>query len=266
MPTLSFSIRYKKNERLLITPEELISLYFYAVAINNSTDGTKLQNETILIYIEAAQREVEQYFGIKLFPELITENLNYYRDDYQNTNFPFIKTTHIVNTVYTLIGRINSFDQIRYPREWLVTRMSSDGLYYRHFGVVPNGSVVNADANVILTGVSASYGIRSYPIIPNYWYTQYETGFPIGKVPSDIINLVGLLASIPLLAIAGDLILGSGIASQSLSIDGLSQSISSTSSATNSGYGSRIIEYRKSIDATINRLRNMYNGVTFMAL
>ena len=76
-------------------------------------------------------------------------------------------------------------------------------------------------------------------IFPNYWHAKYLTGFK--KIPNDLLNVLGMLASINVLNIAGDIILGAGIASYSLSLDGLSQSISSTSSATNSGYGARII-------------------------
>ena len=63
--------------------------------------------------------------------------------------------------------------------------------------------------------------------------------------------------------IAGDLILGAGIARQSLSIDGLAQQIDSTSSATNSGYGARIINYNKEIKETLERLQGTYKRINF---
>jgi len=264
MPTLNLITKYRKNEGLIISPEEILALYFYGVGIK-SKDGSSLDSNTITTYIKSAQSEVEKYFDIKLFPQLISETQDYYRDDYSN-NFPFVRVSLPVNNILTLIGRINGIDQIKYPQEWLQAKSSSDGTFYRQFSVVPNGSVVNADANVIFTGVSAYYGLRSYSTVPNYWYVQYETGFTYGKVPFDLLNIIGMLAAIPLLAIAGDLILGAGIASQSLGIDGLSQSISSTSSATNAGYGARIIEYRKSIDSTAKKLLRYYKGVTFASM
>jgi hypothetical protein len=99
-------------------------------------------------------------------------------------------------------------------------------------------------------------------MIPNYWYVQYETGFPLDKIPADLMNLIGMLASIPLLAISGDLIL-QGMSSNSLSIDGLSQSVSAPSTGA---YGARINEYRKSIDLTIERIRMTYSGINFSVL
>lgn len=264
MPTLSLTSKYKKNTGIVISPEEVMTIYFYGVSIQ-SQDGTSISDQTIRFYINAAQEEIEKYFDIKLFHQLYEESKDYNRDDYEN-NFPFVRTSFPVFVIRTLIGRINGVDQIIYPEEWLQARTSSDNTPHRQFGVVPNGSVVNADADVILTGVSSYYGLRSYPQIPNYWFTQYETGYDAEDIPEDLINLVGMLAAIPLLAIAGDLILGAGIANQSVSIDGLSQSIGSTSSATNSGYGARILEYRKSSKQTVDRLKRVYKGITFMAM
>ena len=104
-------------------------------------------------------------------------------------------------------------------------------------------------------------------MIPDYWRIQYITGWDIDQMPMDLINVVGMVASFGPLGIAGDLILGSaGIASQSLSIDGLSQSISTTASATNAGYGARLIQYEKQIKETTGRLKLVYDQPKFMVM
>ena len=66
--------------------------------------------------------------------------------------------------------------------------------------------------------------------------------------------------------IGGDLILGAGIASMSLGIDGLSQSVATTSSAENSGFSSRIIMYNKEIKSTLEKLKGIYKGINFTVL
>jgi hypothetical protein len=71
---------------------------------------------------------------------------------------------------------------------------------------------------------------------------------------------VGMIASMGPFNIAGDMIAGAGIASQSIGIDGLSQSVSTTSSATNAGYGARIIQYQKDVKDQIKHLQNYYKG------
>lgn len=263
MPSITLNSSYKKNTGLIISPQELLTLYFYGIDIK-SKDGTSISPQTIETYIEAAQNEIEIYFNIKLFPKLITETKNYYRDDYEN-GFPFVSTSLPVNTPYSFTGKINTVDQIRYPKEWITNKQGNDRtiIPYCRISIVPNGSVVNADADVIYTGVSSYYGLRSYPQVPDYWTVQYDTGFDPFDFPKDILNMIGMMASIPLLGIAGDLILGAGIASQSISLDGLSQSVNSISSATNSGYGARIVEYRKTLKETINRIKGSYRGQGF---
>jgi hypothetical protein len=262
MPTLTLTTKYKKNTGLVISPEELMSLYFYGLKIQ-STDGTNLDRQTIITNILAAQAEIERFFDIKLFPVLITESQDYFRDDYQN-GFPFVRVSFpIRGSVLSCIGLLNGVEQIKYPQGWLQSRTSSQNRYYRQFAIVPNGSVAQADANIIMIGISAQYGLRSFPQIPNYWNIQYESGYLYGQLPYEIVNLIGLLASIPLLGIAGDLVLSTpGLASTSLGLDGLSQSVTSKAGA----FGERIKLYLEQIKTTSQRIKNTYKGVQFVSL
>lgn len=262
MPTLSIEAQYRKNEGIVISPEELLLLYLYGFNDIGSQDGSSMSSENIRFYILAAQREIEQFLGIKFNQEFIDENFDYYRDDYMQ-GFPFVNTTWQVLKPYSWIGMLNTVEQIVYPEQWLNWRQSSNSLNWRKISIVPNGSMTHGDANVIYTGVTAYYGLRSLKQVPDYWYIQYTTGFTLKNMPWELLNVVGMYGVIPVLAIYGDLILGAGIASQSLSIDGLSQSISSTSSATNSGLGSRIVEYRKTVKETLEHVKKTYRGIAF---
>ena len=60
---------------------------------------------------------------------------------------------------------------------------------------------------------------------------SYKAGFKKGKIPYNIKNIIGLMASIGPLNVAGDLIAGAGIASKTISLDGLSQSVATCSKA-----------------------------------
>lgn len=79
-----------------------------------------------------------------------------------------------------------------------------------------------------------------------------------------LMDVIGLTASLPLLDTAGDLIIGAGISNQSLSIDGLSQSIGTTSGVENSGYGARATQYRKRIEELDQAIRRRYRRVNMM--
>ena len=80
-----------------------------------------------------------------------------------------------------------------------------------------------------------------------------------------IMRAIGLVSALLPLNVAGDLIAGAGVASQSLGLDGLTQSVTTTASATSAGYGARIIQYTKELQQTIERLRSKYRRMNFWA-
>jgi len=266
MPQVVYKLKYRKNEGLVISPSELLNIYLYGVNVI-AGDGSEFSTENVRYYIVQAQKEIEGYLNIKLNKQLYNERLSYYHRDYYN-GFPYFQTKYPANTVYTLIGMLGRAEQIIYPREWLRTHVDSDGDYPKHFTLVPTGTGrgTTGNADVILTGIMRDVGLRSFGQVPSYWDAQYETGYGSSNIPYDITNIVGKLASIGVLNIAGDLILGAGIASFSLSIDGLSQSTSTTSSATNSGYGARIVQYQKEIKDTLTRIKLKYKGFNLVAM
>jgi hypothetical protein len=75
-------------------------------------------------------------------------------------------------------------------------------------------------------------------------------------VPALMKQAIGHVAAALPLDIAGDLIAGAGIANFSTSVDGVSQSVGTTSSATNSGYGARVQSFAKQMKAEMRSLRS----------
>ncbi len=61
--------------------------------------------------------------------------------------------------------------------------------------------------------------------VPGVWHFNYRAGFELNSVPPLLKHVIGMRASIGILNIAGDLLGGAGIASKSMSIPGLSQSV-----------------------------------------
>ena len=82
-------------------------------------------------------------------------------------------------------------------------------------------------------------------------------------VPADIKRAIGYKASLLPLDIAGDLIGGAGVANYSISLDGLSQNLGTTSSATNSGFGSRVLQFERELKKLLPALRARYRSLNF---
>lgn len=263
MPKIKYSIRYKKNEGLIISVQELINLYFYGVEIR-SKDGTLISDEVIKTYIKAATEEVEKYLDLKIVKTFVEETNDFHRDSY-NQIAPIITLSYFINEPLSLIGRFGTAEQLKFPKSWLTYKRSNQDRYRKYLSLIPTGSGTTSDSgDVLLTGIIANRGIMGLREVPAFYTTKYITGF--NKVPYDLLNVIGRVAAIELFNIAGDLILGAGIANMSLGIDGLNQSVGSTSSATSAGYGARVIQYQKENKEILTKLKLRYKTINLTIL
>lgn len=113
---------------------------------------------------------------------------------------------------------------------------------------------------IVLTGED-SFTVRLSAPLAADLTVQYS----VTNLDPLIERAISLLASALPLAIAGDLIAGAGIATKSISLDSLSQAISTTASATNSGYGARVLQYGRELSSVMTALRGKYGRINFWA-
>lgn len=97
MGQLTLTVKYRKNEGLLFSPAEIFSIYLYGIKIQ-AGDGTAFSQESMRFYIQAAQKEIENFFNLKLVRQFISlEKLTFYRADYWQS-FPILFTiTRLMN-------------------------------------------------------------------------------------------------------------------------------------------------------------------------
>lgn len=265
MATLSLSFKYKVNEDLIFSPVELQEIYLYGITIQDKS-GKELSNDTYKFFIQSAQQELEKYLGVKFKMQKYTESLDFHGDDFRQ--FMYLSTTYPVVSPISLTGFLGQVQQLKYPSQWLVARKTSDQeTYYRKMFVVPtqNATVQTQGVSMLYSGVLPNIGMMNWKYIPNYWSVEYITGF--AHIPKDIMDIVGKLATIGILNVAGDIALGiAALANYSLSIDGLSQSLGTTMSATNAAYGARILQYSKEIKDSISKLKSYYRGIEMASM
>lgn len=252
----------------IITLKELKEIYLFGVDLTNDRGEPypdRLFEWGILFAIDWAERELD----IKIRPTQYSwEKHDYYRLDYQQ--WMFLKTHHApiiddldgvdLATPHSDLTRVrvvwpNGDQVVEFDQRWLQLREDSG-----HINIVPVSAAIS---NVLMTAGGNFLPLTAGGIdfVPNMIQVQYTAGFREGAVPYSIRELIGKKASFGPLNIAGDLIAGAGIASQSVSMDGLSQSISTTSSATNSGYGARLGQYAKEIKEQLPTLRRNLKGI-----
>lgn len=262
MPTIQYRILANKNDGLPISPSELVSQYFFGISLKSK--DKVMSDADIAFHIKAATQELEGYLNCKMVPQVISEKLDYNLNDYRS--WGFIPTSYPVRCIHSLSGFLGKVEQVTFPKEWISVRETNDGIgYYRQAFLVPTSGVSQQNQNTVaFHGISPHMGWFGSSSIPNYWTITYVTSFD--RIPEDILKAIGKLAAIEIFHQLGDIILGAGIASQSLGIDSLSQSISTTSSATNAGYGARITGYLDDLKRGLPLLKAKYDGMTITAM
>lgn len=99
--------------------------------------------------------------------------------------------------------------------------------------------------------------------IPNFWHYNMIVG--LRDTPGDVLELVNKQAAISILTVAGQAFRG-GFSSQSISRDGISESVAYTSSAIYGIYSATIEEYKTWIKENVVTIRSRYRGPTLITM
>lgn len=262
MQTFELNIEFSKNEGLVMSPSNLLNLYLPGIPICYPNGG-RISMETIRQKLLAAQKFLENFLSIKINKQLITEEQDYNRQEFMS--WGYIRTVFPINVAKQLEGKINEISRIKYPESWLSVKKSSDSTKFRNLHILPNvqGAVEETQFQVIYTGLTPTVGWFGSDYIPNYWKIKYCTGWDIDEVPEDIFDAIGKIASIQMLAITGDLIYGAGIGNQSISIDGITQTYSTTKGAGRGAFAGQIDQLQKELIDGLENLKAEYLGIRF---
>lgn len=240
---------------LMITAKEVREIFLFGVDLSDD-NGNEMSDRLIEFYIRSAQDWLEKKIpGISLCPKQKEEWHDYRLGDYVSYNFIKLFRYPLVSVESVAVQFPLSENILEFDPSW-----------YRAESV---GSQINLfPTQGTFSSIILSQGGSYLPLVysgieyvPHMLRVTYTAGFKKGEIPPMLKELVGMKAAMGPLNIAGDLIAGAGVASKSISLDGLSQSVSTTSSATNSGYGARIGQYEKQIKDQLVGLQNYYTGL-----
>lgn len=256
----------------VISVNDLKTFYLFGLDLTND-EGTPYPDSLYAFFIKSAVSWLEHKLDIPIIPKTFYQEAHdYYREDYEN--FLWVETDF-----FPVIG----IDEIRLvlPGEQVVQIFEQDWIHLMresgHVQLVPGPG----SAGSVLFGAGGTWLPLIYThnrFVPRAFRISYTAGFGYGTpsqvsprdpmldtFPQIIKELVGKIASFGPLNIAGDLLGGAGIASQSISIDGLAQNFNTTSSSTSAGYGARLIQYRQEIKDQVPTLQRYYKGLRLRA-
>jgi hypothetical protein len=237
----------------LPTPETITGDYLFGIPFVDE-NGNEMGEPIIENWIDRAISWLETELLISIKPTPVSETHDYYLDEY--AQFCYLQLyQYPVISVQALKASYAGQDIMTFPQDWIRIYKSTGQLQL----VPTTGSL----SQVLLRGPGVLLPLITAHLssMPHLFTVEYTAGFEEGKVPADICDIICMKTCIGLLNILGDILLGAGIASQSVSIDGLSESITTTQSAENSAYSARIRQYERQIKAQLPNLRTKYKGI-----
>ncbi len=233
-----------------LTTDDLIDNHFQGIDLA-TYDGTPFSRTFLVSSLNSAIDRAEQVFDICITPRDIKDELHDFEgnslfDSYQYT--PLFKRP--VREIESITYKMGNRQILQVPKEWIqLDKRVGDVTIFPITGSV---NYINP-----ALGVAVPYFMtRSY--MPMAVSVNYKAGMEKEEIPHNLLDWIFKYAAITIFEVWGDQIIGAGIASASVSIDGLSQSIGTTQSAMYGGASARILEYRKDLEELTPIIRKYF--------
>jgi hypothetical protein len=234
--------KQKRNVGPLINVETLKRDYLFGIDLTDE-EGNPMSDETYQLALDNATSWLEHKLDIHVLPYLVTEDKDYRLNDYADWGYMYLNEYPVMQFIqmemvyFRDINGIPETIQI-IPNNW-IRLQNHDGIVR----LIPNARFP-ATLQVDQSGNFFPEVLRSN-LVPHLWRLTYLAGFDDGAIPMIINQAIGLLAAIQLMGVDGVSVYGPGIASTSISLDSLSENISTTNNSESSAYSAVIAEYRK---------------------
>ncbi len=245
----------------IVSIDELRTNYLFGVKTTDDK-GNEFPESLYRWYIKSAVSWLEAKLDMSIRPlSVVDERHDYHRESFgkfqflQTYKYPIVEDPLLPVSVKLVFPSQPQYSRT-YPQEWVQPDYESG-----HVEIVPGLGALSLPFMGVGGVLSPFVAGGATRYVPNVLNVSYTAGFARGQVPDSIKHLVGMMSAIGPLNIAGDLIVGAGIANYSMSLDGVSRSVGTTSSATNAGYGARVLEYQKELKMQIPAIRNFYKGI-----
>ena len=224
----------------------VVNHYLFGINLTDA-NGNPLPESLLAHYINAAVEYFETALDITISETPIAaERHDYLAGDYRN--WGYMKLFHCpVKRINSLVLKYGNNARLEIPQEWIQLDKLTGTVTLFPAGGDMSGMLIGSGG--LFVGL-----VGGWSHAPQLWEVDYVAGMDDDDptLPVSLLEEgVSKRASMGILNVWGDLIIGAGIASQSVSIDGISQSIGTTQSAMFGGASARVNEYAKDIDERI---------------
>lgn len=242
-----------------VTPDDCRYTYLWGTDFK-ATNGEFFTDEQIQFFIDEATRYLERVLNINIVKARIksipdernlVKNKDYdIEEPLYEFSFRKIQRYGMIQTKHRPILSVDKVDLVH--RSGDTTNLLSESYIDKQKGIIKflGRPYKQSDTTI---GINTALGRYGNETLRNYLF--YSVDYTVGyensdAIPSDLRQIIAKVAAISLLNIIGDGLM-SGFSSSSLSMDGISESFSSTQSATSAYFGARIAVYQKEVQEYI---------------
>jgi hypothetical protein len=244
----------------LLTATQLKQRFLFGLPLHSQikdpiTNKTQQINDQILNdIINGAVSQIEMEYKVDILPIKRRQKFPFDRSEYDQWGFFKLPYTPVSSVDRLTITPANGIDVYEIPKDWIETAHLIQG----QVNIVPIGigSVYQG-----LIGSTPANGAWFLSVLlftnwlPAYWQFEYTTGYPDGKVPRVINEMIGCIATMEVLGMLGTTY--AKATSYSLGIDGMSQSIGTPGPNL---FQVRIEQLQQKYDKLGKRLRALYGN------
>ncbi len=214
----------------LVTPEQVRKLHLFGIplvsALKNPLTGKPDVMDDVLLkrFIDEAVSLAEMELGLTIFERTFDERQPF--DKPQSDSWGYMILRH--RPCQKLISvEIKSSDNVvlwKIPNAWISPGFMHSG----QINVIPLATI-NSDGTAVATvgptGLGLLPSLFRFHWVPSLWAVKYVAGFASNQFPKVINQLIGTIAAMEVLSLIAATFRNN---SSSLSIDGLSQSVSTS--------------------------------------
>lgn len=257
-----------------VTPDDLRFTYLWGTDFK-ATNGQSYTDEQIQYFIDTSVAEIERRLDITIKKKKIRYNA-------KERNLEKGKDYDVDEAVYDFkFSRISRYGLIK-TRQKPIIKLHKLELLSRWQGVrdITQKTIVDKAKGLLKlmerplrpsdrsSMIQTAVGIYGNQTLQSqlFYAIDYDAGYETSDdIPLDLRQIIAKMAAVSLLNIIGDGLM-SGFSSSSLSMDGLSESFSSTQSATSAYFGARIKVYQDEIEDYIKVNKNRFGHMILGAL
>lgn len=259
-----------------------VKLQLFGIKVVDPETGKSLPDRYYQMAINSAVAWVEKRFDVKILPRFVTEE----KDFYQNEASDYLYQSLIQRPVLQVEDfKINMYGSgfINFPSKWWKVNtltaslqvtpgfgLNAGYLYGGNFGGQGLSDLARLGYALNYSSLSLG-GNESYA--PQYFHINYVAGMlPPARagveqdweMPEDLKFVILKKAAQDVLQIFGWLVMNPGVAAQSITMDGITQSKTSTASAMYGGASADILQLQTAIDSLSAGLDAKYGTATGM--